>query len=237
MWSGPRNISTAMMRAWENRPDTFVTDEPFYAHYLSNTEDKHPGYDEIVASQSVDWRQVVQQCISSEQPGCTIHYQKHMTHHVLPHITLEWLVNLKNIFLIRSPEAVVASYSKSRPDVKLSDLGILQQTRLFNAVRELSGTPPLVIDSYKLLKKPQQAMQLLCNHCDIPYDEGMLSWPAGKRDSDGVWAPWWYKSVEASTGFSPPREQSTITLDINQQRIVDQCMEHYEAMAIHSVEF
>ena len=237
MWSGPRNISTAMMRAWENRSDTFVTDEPFYAHYLAHSEARHPGHDEILASQSTDWQQVVQQCITIEQPGCDIHYQKHMTHHVLPHITLEWLANLKNIFLIRSPEAVVASYAKSRPDLTTADLGFTQQTRLFNAVKDLLGATPLVIDSVKLIEKPRDAMQLLCDHCGIPFDESMLNWPAGKRDSDGVWAPYWYKNVEASTGFDAPRKQSTIRLDKHQQQIVDQCQPHYESMAIHSVDF
>ncbi len=236
MWSGPRNISTAMMRAWENRADTFVTDEPFYAHYLANSIERHPGHDEILASQANDWQKVVQQCVSSEQPGCPIHYQKHMTHHMLPHISLEWLEKLINIFLIRTPEAVVASYSKSRPDLNISDVGFIQQTRLFSKVTELTGSPPLVLDSYKLLKKPQQAMQLICSHCDIPFDEAMLSWPAGKRASDGVWAPYWYKSVEASTGFEPPREQNSIKLDKHQQQIVDQCLPHYESMALHSVD-
>ena len=165
-WSGPRNISTAMMRAWENRTDTFVTDEPFYAHYLANTSIEHPGQQEILASQPTDWQEVVSNCITSSSPGCTVHYQKHMTHHVLPHITLEWLSNLKNIFLIRAPDAVVASYSKSRPDLDASDLGFIQQARLFNAVKEQQGAAPLVINSANLLQQPAKALQLLCNQCD-----------------------------------------------------------------------
>jgi len=236
-WSGPRNISTAMMRAWENRTDTFVTDEPFYAHYLANTSIEHPGQQEILASQPTDWQEVVSNCITSSSPGCTVHYQKHMTHHVLPHITLEWLSNLKNIFLIRAPDAVVASYSKSRPDLDASDLGFIQQARLFNAVKEQHGTAPLVINSANLLQQPAKALQLLCNHCAIPFDDAMLQWPAGKRDSDGVWAPYWYHSVEASTGFGPPRKQQTIVLSKSQQRIADQCWPYYESMAQHCVEF
>ena len=236
-WSGPRNISTAMMRAWENRPDTFVTDEPFYAHYLANTSITHPGQQEILASQPTDWREVVSDCITSSKPGCSIHYQKHMTQHVLPHITLEWLIELKNIFLIRAPDAVVASYSKSRPDLNASDLGFIQQARLFSAVKETLGTAPLVIDSVNLLKKPAQALQFICDHCAIQFDEAMLQWPAGKRESDGVWAPYWYHSVEASTGFGAPREQKTIELDKNQQQIADQCWPYYESMAQHCAEF
>ena len=236
-WSGPRNISTAMMRAWENRADTFVTDEPFYAHYLANTSIPHPGQQEILASQSTDWREVVSNCTTSSSPGCSIHYQKHMTHHVLSHITLEWLSELKNIFIIRAPDAVVASYSKSRPDLNASDIGFIQQARLFNAVKDQLGTAPLVVDSVRLLKKPRAALQLLCEHCTIPFDENMLQWPAGKRESDGVWAPYWYQSVEASTGFGAPREQRTIDLDKNQQQIADHCWPYYESMAQHCIDF
>lgn len=237
MWSGPRNISTAMMRAWENRADTFVTDEPFYAHYLAHTNTTHPGQEEILASQPNDWQTVVEHCLSTEQPDCTIHYQKHMTHHILPHISLDWLDRVINIFLIRAPDAVVASYSKSRPNLNADDLGFIQQTRLFNKVTELSGEIPLVIDSNKLLHKPQQAMQTICNHCSIRFDDAMLCWPAGKRTSDGVWAPYWYKSVEASTGFESPKEKPAIQLERYQQQIVDQCLPHYERMAEHSVDF
>lgn len=237
MWSGPRNISTAMMRAWENRPDTFVTDEPFYAHYLANTDTEHPGQQEILTSQPNNWQDVVNDCLTSTQTGCSIHYQKHMTHHVLPHIPLDWLAELTNIFLIRAPDAVVASYSKSRPDLTASDLGFVQQARLFNSVKDSLGEAPLVIDSVRLLQKPDQALILLCEHCGIEFDSNMLHWPAGKRTSDGAWAPYWYASVEASTGFGAPRPQQSITLDKKQQQIADQCQPFYESMAEHSVVF
>lgn len=237
MWSGPRNISTAMMRAWENRADTFVTDEPFYAHYLANTEVPHPGQQEILANQPTEWQEVVSDCQSVTQAGCTVHYQKHMTHHILPHITLDWLASLKNIFLVRNPDAVVASYSKSRPDLTALDLGFVQQARLFHEVEKQFASPPLVIDSVRLLQSPRAAMQLLCDHCGLDFDEGMLQWPAGKRASDGVWAPYWYESVEASTGFGKPREQQTIKLNAHQQKIADQCQPYYEAMSQHCASF
>ena len=237
MWSGPRNISTAMMRAWENRADTFVTDEPFYAHFLANTDIEHPGQQEILASQSTDWLEVVDQCITSQVSGCTVHYQKHMTHHVLPHISLDWLTRLTNIFLIRAPDAVIASYSKSRPDLKATDLGFVQQARLFNTVKDQLNTTPLVIDSVRLLENPRKALELLCQHCSIPFDERMLSWPAGKRESDGVWAPYWYKAVEASTGFDAPRKQQSIVLDRHQQKMAAECQPYYEALAQHCTDF
>lgn len=237
MWSGPRNISTAMMRAWENRADTFVTDEPFYAHFLAHSTVEHPGQKEILASQSTDWQEVVEQCLTSEMSGCTVHYQKHMTHHVPSHISLQWLSKLTNIFLIRAPDAVIASYSKSRPDLTASDLGFVQQARLFTTVKEQLDATPLVIDSVKLLEQPRKAMELLCKHCGIPFDEGMLQWPAGKRESDGVWAPYWYSSVEASTGFSAPRKQQSIALDRLQQKMADECQPYYEALAQHCTSF
>lgn len=225
------------MRAFENRDDTFVTDEPFYAHYLASTSIVHPGKQEILASQPNDWRDVVSDCITKTKAGCSVHYQKHMTHHVLPHITLDWLSSLRNIFLIRAPDAVVASYSKSRPDLDATDLGFAQQARMFSEVKEQLGAAPLVLDSVRLLQKPKEAMQILCSYCEIPFDEAMLSWPSGSRDSDGVWAPYWYHSVEASTGFSAPRAPQTIKLDQNQQRIADLCWPHYESMAQHCGDF
>ncbi len=237
MWSGPRNISTAMMRAWENRRDTFVTDEPFYAHYLSHTGVRHPGFDTIIKSQATDWRQVVTDCTTSTQPTCTIHYQKHMTHHILPHMQLDWLASLTNVFLIRSPESVVASYSKSRPDLEARDLGFEQQARLFEHVKQHLNDAPLVIASDTLLKNPKAALTALCRHCDTTFDEAMLQWPAGKRDSDGAWAPYWYGNVEQSTGFSPPPEKREIILDDNQQHIADQCRPYYELMATHATDF
>ena len=236
-WSGPRNISTALMRSFENRPDTFVTDEPFYAHYLANTSVTHPGQQEILASQPTDWHEVVNSCTASAKPGCSVHYQKHMTQHILPHITLEWLAEVKNIFLIRAPDAVVASYSKSRSNPDASDLGFIQQARLFNEVCDQQGSAPLVIDSVHLLQNPSTALQRVCEHCGIAFDENMLQWPAGKRDSDGVWAPYWYHSVEASTGFGKPREQQTIDLDKHQQQIAADCWPYYESMAQHRISF
>ena len=242
MWSGPRNISTAMMRAWENRPDTFVTDEPFYAHYLAHTGIKHPGYKDIIKSQPTDWNMVVDQCLTDTQKHCSIHYQKHMTHHVLPHISLDWLASLRNIFLIRSPEAVVASYSKKRSDVHSEDLGFEHQARLFKHVVNHIDNNPLVINSSDILKKPKHAMKLLCEHCGIGFNDSMLHWPAGPRESDGIWARHWYHNVEQSTCFAAPAEsQSSETqpaqLSDSSRKIVMQCQPYYDVLAEHAVTF
>ena len=235
MWSGPRNISTAMMRAWENRSDTFVTDEPFYAHYLAHTRLDHPGREAILKSQSTDWREVATDCIEITEADRAIHYQKHMTQHILRHIELDWLTALHNIFLIRSPQEVINSYAKSRPELNASDLGFEQQARLFQFVRNNIEEQPLVISSADLLKNPRTALTIMCEHCGIAFDENMLSWPPGKRESDGVWSPWWYHNVERSSGFEPPTEERKITLNREQQIIADECQIHFDLLAKYAV--
>ncbi|MBX3053482.1 MAG: hypothetical protein KF753_18545 [Caldilineaceae bacterium] len=204
MWSGPRNISTALMRAWENRPDTLVHDEPFYAYYLAETGIDHPGREEIIAADETDWRRVVAQVAHAPLPaGKTIYYQKQMTHHMLDAIDLAWLGNVTNCFLLRTPAEVISSYIKVRPDVTLSDIGFAQQRRIFRLVRETTGQIPPVIDSRDVLENPRRTLTLLCDALGVPFDERMLAWPAGPRASDGVWAKHWYAAVEASTGFAP----------------------------------
>lgn len=229
MWSGPRNISTAMMRAWENRDDTFVTDEPFYACYLKNTGIEHPGRDEILAAQSTDWESVIDDCISTTHAHCTIHYQKHMTQHMLQDLRLDWLDNLVNVFLIRSPAEVIASYAQARPDLTAEDIGFAQQHRLYEHVKAHVHSQPLVVSSKQILTDPLNALQKICDYCGVTFTDTMLQWPAGSRDSDGIWAPYWYSNVEQSTGFAPYREKS-ITLDKNQQQIAERCEPYYQAM-------
>jgi hypothetical protein len=209
MWSGPRNISTALMRAWENRLDTVVHDEPFYAHYLAKTGIDHPGRDEIIAAHESDWRRVVEQVAHAPLiSGKSVYYQKQMTHHILGHIDLAWLADVTNCFLIREPQDVITSYIKVRPDFDLSDIGFAQQLRIFRAVRAQSGQIPLVIDSRDVLEHPRHILSQLCEAVGVAFDERMLSWPAGPRASDGVWAKYWYSAVEASTGFAPYRPKN-----------------------------
>ena len=234
MWSGPRNISTAMMRAWENRADTFVTDEPFYACYLKATGLEHPGRDEVIASQSTDWETVINDCQHLTHNDCTIHYQKHMTQHMLPDSQLHWIDSLTNVFLIRSPEEVVASYSKARPDLTAEDIGFAQQHRIYQHVCEHIHEDPLVLTTKQILSNPEKSLRAICDYSNIDFDGSMLQWPAGKRDSDGVWAPWWYHNVEQSTGFAPYSEKE-IKLDKNQQQIASRCQPYYAAMLEHTL--
>ncbi|MFG2040874.1 HAD family hydrolase [Dactylosporangium sp. NPDC048998] len=194
MWSGPRNISTAMMRSFGARPDTVVVDEPLYAHYLAETGLEHPGREEILAAQPRRWQDAIAGLLAPV--GAAVHYQKHMTHHLLPMIGREWLGEVRNAYLIRDPGYVVASYAKVRGAPTLEDLGYPQQVEIFRAC----GGP--VVDAADVLRDPAGTLAALCAALGVPWDPGMLSWPAGRRETDGVWAPHWYAAVERSTGFA-----------------------------------
>jgi hypothetical protein len=209
MWSGPRNISTAMMRAFENRDDTSVSDEPFYAAYLAETGLDHPMRDEVLASQPTDWRVVAAEMAGPAPGGAPIWYQKHMTHHMLPGFGLEWTDACANAFLIRPPEQVLASYTQKRAQVTLDDIGTVRQAELFDHVAAGLGRAPPVIEGSSVLVDPRGTLTRLCEELGIPFSEKMLSWPAGRRDSDGVWAPAWYDAVERSTGFAPQGRVAT----------------------------
>ncbi len=240
MWSGPRNISTAMMRAFENRPDCAVWDEPFYAWYLQQTGLPHPMRDAVIAAgEAADWRAIVADCTATplaenrhgRQPS--IHYQKHMTHHMLPGIDLGWLGQVTNAFLIRRPEAVLASYHDRHTDIELRDVGFQEQADLFDRVADINGAAPVVMDSDDILADPAAALQRLCDALRIPFDPAMLAWPAGRRDSDGVWAAHWYMSVEASTGLAKPSR--TRPLPEHLRPLAEQCRPYYDRLAQHRI--
>jgi hypothetical protein len=203
MWSGPRNISSAMMRSWGNRPDTFVCDEPLYAHYLLNTRVPHPGVDEVIRSQENDWRKVVAWLTEFEPPGKTVFYQKHMTHHLLPQIDRAWLERVTNVFLIREPREVVTSFVKVAGEPRLQDTGLPQQLEIFDWIRSRTGKTPPVVDARDVLNNPAQTMRLLCASLGLEFTEAMLSWPPGPRETDGIWAKYWYDSLLKTTSFQP----------------------------------
>jgi hypothetical protein len=225
MWSGPRNISTAMMRAWENRPDCVVVDEPLYAFYLDRTGLDHPGRDEVLRSQPSEWRPVVRALTNEPLPGgATVQYQKHMAHHLLAEVDRSTLGPLRHAFLVRHPAEVVVSYAKVRGAPTLEDLGLPQQCELY----ERFGGP--VVDARDVLERPEATLRVLCAALGLEFDEAMLSWPAGPRDSDGVWAPHWYDSVLRSTGFarsSAPSEAVPARL----LPVLEACLPYYERLA------
>jgi Sulfotransferase domain len=204
MWSGPRNISTAMMRAWGNRPDTFVCDEPFYACYLKATGRDHPGSAEVIASGGTDSRRVIARLTGPIPGGKRIFYQKQMTHHLLPEIDRDWLGSVTNCFLIRDPAEVIISYIKKNNDPSLDDIGFVQQAEIFDWARAESGAISPVIDARDVLENPEKILRLLCEAIGVEFTDAMLSWPPGLRETDGIWAKHWYTEVEHTTGFRKP---------------------------------
>ena len=226
MWSGPRTVSTALMRSWENRADTVVVDEPLYGYYLASTGIDHPGRDEVIASQSGDWREVLAGLTGETLPDdVSVYYQKHMTHHLLPEIDRDALAGLRHAFLIRDPRQLLASYAKVRSQPVLADLGLEQQAEIFRTF----GGP--VVDSADILRDPAGTLAALCDALGVPFDPAMLSWPAGPRPSDGVWAQHWYGNVWQSTGFSPYRPPVTDELPPELEPLAAACEPFYAELS------
>lgn len=207
MWSGPRNLSTALMRSFGSRQDTAVVDEPLYAPFLAETGKPHPIARTILATHDRDWRSVARTLTGPIPDGKAIFYQKHMTHHLLPSMDREWIFELTNAFLIREPRRVLASYVNVRTVPSILDLGYPQLLELFEEARARTGTEPPVIDATDVLRDPRGTLTTLCEALGIRFDEAMLSWEAGPHPEDGVWAAHWYGAVWTSTGFAPYREK------------------------------
>lgn len=231
MWSGPRNLSTAMMRAFSSRPDCAVSDEPFYAAYLAATGIVHPMNDAVLASQKQDPQAVAADLLGPVPGGRPVWYQKHMAHHMVEGFPLDWMDGMTNVFLLRSPERVLASYAQKREDVSLRDIGFAEQAALFDRVADRLGKPPPVVDSDDVRRDPRRTLSALCTAIGLDFDEAMLSWPEGQHPDDGVWAPHWYGAIFASTGFAPPDEKA-VELPGHLQRISDEARVFYERMAV-----
>ena len=230
-WSGPRNISTAMMRSWENRPDTVVCDEPFYAHYLQTHGFNHPGRDEVLAHHETNPENVIEMLVGPCEQ--TLQYQKHMTHHLLPSIDRHWISSCTNIFLIRHPREMLTSLVHQIPNPTVEDTGLPQQLALFTSLSS-TGEMPLVIDSKDILQNPQAMLRHLCTTLGIPFYKEMLLWPAGKRETDGIWARHWYASVEASTGFAPWKLKEE-NLPTQLESMCLECIDIYTQLAAHKL--
>lgn len=206
MWSGPRNISTAMMRSFGSRPGCHAVDEPFYAHYLAKTGLHHPMYQEVIASQPTDWRTVATNLNAPLVPGSML-YIKHMTHHMTPEVDLSSFQDHRNCFLIRDPKRVIASYAAKWDRITTEDIGIKRQLEIFRTLEKLTGQTPVVIEAEDILKQPESMLKNLCAALGISWEKEMLSWQKGRHPEDGVWAAHWYASVEETTGFAPYEER------------------------------
>mgnify|MGYP002629490466 CR=1 FL=1 len=235
MWSGPRNISTALMRSFENRADTVVCDEPLYGYYLNETGIDHPMAGDIIADMECDWRSVTAALSGPVAGGAAYSYQKHMTHHLLDGMARDWMDDLVNCFLIRNPAEVIASYAAKRDHITLDDIGMVQQNEIYSYLHTRTGRRPVVIDARDVLINPQAMLHALCDAIAIPFDEAMLHWPTGRRDSDGVWAAHWYHNVEASSGFAPYTPQE-IDLNPDHAALAEACEPHYQELYRHRLQ-
>jgi hypothetical protein len=227
MWSGPRNISTAMMRAWGSRADTVVVDEPFYAAYLLATGLPHPMRDAVIAAQPTDWEAIARDCAT--RGGAAIVYQKHMCQHMIEAAPRGWMAQVRHAFLIRPPAEVAASFSDKWEGIRAEDLGFARQAELHAHVCDMTGTAPPVVEARDVLLDPEGMLRALCAALGVAFDAAMLSWAAGPRPTDGIWAAHWYGAVNRSTGFAPPRPARPVPEAL--RAIVEACQPHYDRLA------
>jgi len=234
MWSGPRNLSTAMMRSFGSRSDTFVSDEPFYGCFLKSTGADHPMREEIIAAMDCDWRSVATALRGSTPDRSPIWYQKQMWHHMTGPVGYADFDGFTHAFLIREPERMIASYLRKRESAAFEDFGLERQADFFDRECERLGHAPPVIDAADVLADPQAVLSSLCEALDIAWDPHMLAWEPGPRETDGPWAPHWYAAVEASTGFGPP-ETDPVELPDEMRPLADRCRPYYERLAEHRI--
>ncbi len=221
-----------MMRSWESRADTIVSDEPFYAHYLHETGAEHPGAAEVMRVHETDWRAVVAGMTAPLPTGRRIHFQKHMAHHLLPHMRGSWECQLTHWFLIRDPREMLASLNKVLPRPTLPDTGLPQQLALFKDVEERLGRRPCVIDAKDLLGQPRVMLARLCDELGVDFDPAMLAWRPGRRPTDGVWGKYWYSNVQRSTCFEPYRPRQ-VNLAPGMLPLLEECAPIYNELHAH----
>lgn len=231
LWSSPRNISTAMMYSFAQRPDTIAFDEPLYAHYLRVTGVVHPGQEEILAAQDNDGNKVVQELLLGgfDKP---VAFFKQMTHHLVQ-LDESFLAQMKNILFIRDPKQIISSYAQVRPEVTMQDIGIAKQWELFSQLKA-QNLHVVVLDSNEILKAPEKVLRDLCAAVDIPFYDEMLHWPAGPKKEDGVWAKYWYDNVHRSTGFER-QSTSSRALPAYLEPLYTESKQYYDQLYQHSL--
>lgn len=230
MWSGPRNISTAMLRSFGGRSDCAVTDEPFYGAFLKTTGQRQPMADEVIASMDCDWQSVAEAMRGPVPDGKPLWYQKHMPHHMVGNVSITDFPHHRHAFLIRDPARVVASYAAKRVEVTAEDLGYTRQLHYVDQAAQMTGKPPIILDSADILRDPEAHLRALCAALEISWDPGMLKWQAGTRTSDGIWASHWYGRVIETTGFGQA-ESAMPRLGEREQAIADQCRDAYARLS------
>lgn len=232
LWSGPRNVSTALMYSFAQRSDTRVVDEPLYGHFLRVTGTAHPGRDEVLAKVNCDGDAVMRGLLAErEEPGRKILFMKQMAHHLVD-VDRDFMDRTSNVFLVRDPRQMLPSLTIQMPHAQLADTGLETQWRLYRDLAGL-GQRPAVLDSRELLLDPRGVLAKLCAHLEIPFTENMLSWPAGPRPEDGIWAPHWYHAVHRSTGFSPYVEKKDFPQQL--EPLLEQCQLWYDRLYEHAI--
>ncbi len=234
MWSGPRNLSTAMMRSFGSRADTVVSDEPFYGAYLKTSGDPQVMADQVMASMDCDWHTVAKSMSGSHPSHAPIWYQKHMAHHMVGPIAHDDLTSMRHAFLIRDPARVVASYAAKHVVVTPEHLGTARQVEFFDRESDRLGHAPPVIDSADILADPALMLKQLCNALEIAWDPAMLRWEKGLRDTDGIWAAHWYDAVARSGGFGKP-DLRPVALDSRDQAVADACQSDYAKLSRYKI--
>ena len=235
MWSGPRNMSTVLMRSFSSRPDCKVVDEPFYAAYLLATGAKHPLRDLIIESQSTNAKIISKECIAGSSSK-KIEYQKHMTHHMIKAFDRSFIYKLSNVFLIRSPEKVVQSLGLKLENYQLKDTGFPQQLELFQMIAEKQGFAPPVINADDLCTYPKNGLKALCTSLGIEYFESMLRWSKGPHEDDGVWGQYWYRSVNESTGFEKKNKKILLSTSA-EKKLIEKATPFYETISNFKISF
>ena len=226
LWSGPRNVSTALLYSFGQRADTRALDEPLYGHYLRVSGAEHPGRDEILPQMEQNGERVVRQTLLGpcDRP---VLFVKSMAHHLVE-MDRGFLSQLHNVLLIRDPEQMLPSLANQIPEPMLFDTGLAMQTELLDQLLALGQEPP-ILDSRLLQNHPEAVLPQLCAAVGIEWDPGMLAWPAGPRPFDGCWAPWWYRNVHRSTGFSAYQAKSD-PFPARLQPLLEECRPHYERL-------
>ena len=232
LWSGPRNVSTALMYSFAQRPDILAVDEPLYGHYLATSGAEHPGRDEVIAAMNCDGNAVVAKLLARQEahPERRL-FLKHMAHHLIG-VDTGFLQKTTNVFLVRDPREMLPSLTIQLPHATLADTSLKQQWELFYALQE-QGQRPAVLDSRELLLDPRSVLRQLCERIDLDFDAAMLSWDAGARPEDGVWAPHWYHAVHNSTGFAPYKRK--VGFPEHLEGLLEECAPWYDKLYAHAI--
>ena len=234
MWSCPRNLSTAMMRSFGRRSDTFVSDEPFYGCFLKASGADHPMRDAVISAMDCEWSSAMAALRGATPGGSPIWYQKHMWHHMVGPVGYNDFDGFTHAFLIREPERMIASYLRKREEAAFEDFGLERQAEFFEREADRLGHAPPVVDGNDVLADPQGVLSKLCIVLGVLWDPAMLRWEAGRMPTDGPWAPHWYSAVEKSTGFGPP-ETGPVELPEGARRLANRCRPFYERLAAHRI--